>query len=450
MFMSLLFYSWGGISFFPVICISILINYFGGYLIGWMDSCGKTSLKKVIYVGTIILNLLLLGYWKYLNFFGQIVSGLTGIKLEIPEIALPIGISFFTFQGLSYVIDVYRKTVPVQRKLINVGLYIAFFPQLIAGPIVRYSDINYQIEGRQHQAVFFVRGIRQFTVGLAKKAILANSLAVNADAIFSIPHSQNTPGVAWIGAISYFFQIYFDFSGYSDMAIGLGKMFGFDIPINFNYPYISESIAEFWRRWHISLGVWLRDYIYIPLGGSRKGKKRKLLNTWIVFGISGLWHGANWTFIVWGFYYALLITLSTLWKDMSDKLHKKCSMKQNFLFYIFKVMRTNFLIIIGLVMFKSNSVGEAVGYLKSMFGLSAVHYAGYTWKWYLTNDNIFILLVALVGIIPWSSRLNSIREKRLNEYTYELLCDMGTLLLLAIAIMYVMTSTYNPFIYFQF
>lgn len=415
-----------------------------------MDSCGKTSLKKVIYVGTIILNLLLLGYWKYLNFFGQIVSGLTGIKLEIPEIALPIGISFFTFQGLSYVIDVYRKTVPVQRKLINVGLYIAFFPQLIAGPIVRYSDINYQIEGRQHQAVFFVRGIRQFTVGLAKKAILANSLAVNADAIFSIPHSQNTPGVAWIGAISYFFQIYFDFSGYSDMAIGLGKMFGFDIPINFNYPYISESIAEFWRRWHISLGVWLRDYIYIPLGGSRKGKKRKLLNTWIVFGISGLWHGANWTFIVWGFYYALLITLSTLWKDMSDKLHKKCSMKQNFLFYIFKVMRTNFLIIIGLVMFKSNSVGEAVGYLKSMFGLSAVHYAGYTWKWYLTNDNIFILLVALVGIIPWSSRLNSIREKRLNEYTYELLCDMGTLLLLAIAIMYVMTSTYNPFIYFQF
>lgn len=450
LFMSLFFYTWGGIKFFPIICISILINYFGGYFIEKVEKLKKDKIKKLIFLLVIFLNLTLFGYLKYLNFFAEAIGNIFGIDFGIPKIVLPIGISFFTFQGLSYVIDVYRKKVPVQKKIINVGLYIALFPQLIAGPIVRYSDINEEIEYRQHSTKMFVEGIRRFTIGLAKKAILANSLAVNAEAIFGMPYTQNTPGIAWIGAISYTLQIYFDFSGYSDMAIGLGKMFGFHILENFNYPYISRSISEFWRRWHISLGSWLRDYLYIPLGGSRKGKARKIINTLIVFGISGLWHGANWTFIFWGGYYGILIVLSLLIKETVERFNKKHKFTNSHWFNLFRIIRTDFLILIGWVFFKSNSIEGAFCYLKSMFGLADIYQAGYTWKWYLTNYNTFILIAGLFGMLPLLKKVVVQIEKKLNHNIFDLLCNVATIVLFVISIMYVVTSTYNPFIYFQF
>ncbi|MDO4463136.1 MAG: MBOAT family O-acyltransferase [Bacillota bacterium] len=450
LFMSLLFYAWGGIKFFPIICISILLNYIGGYLIDCVQTQGKEALRKSIFFMVIVFNLLLLGYWKYFMFFVNIFEEITGIQFHVPEIVLPIGISFFTFQGLSYVIDVYRRKVPVQKKLLNVGLYIALFPQLIAGPIVRYSDINEQIEFRTHSTSTFVEGIRRFTIGLAKKAILANSLAVNADSIFHTPYYNNTPEVAWIGAVSYSLQIYFDFSGYSDMAIGLGKMFGFHILDNFNYPYISKSISEFWRRWHISLGSWLRDYVYIPLGGNRKGKAYTIINTLIVFGISGLWHGANWTFIVWGIYYGFLIVLPIIFGKTIQNFHQKFAFSNTRLFNFVKIVCTDFLVLIGWVLFKSDSLSAAIGYLKSMFGLVNLYQPGYTYKWYLTNYNIFILIISFVAMLPLGKKLFYALKAKITNYVFEVICDVSTFILLAVSLMYVVTSTYNPFIYFQF
>lgn len=450
LFMSLLFYAWGGLGFLPTICTSILLNYLGGYLLYRSEKIQKEKLRKGIFILVVVLNLLLLGYWKYLNFFTETLGSVLGKSFGLEKIILPIGISFFTFQGLSYVIDVYRKQVPVQKSIINVGLYIALFPQLIAGPIVRYSDINQEIICREHSVEKLVEGIRRFTVGLAKKAILANSFAVNADAIFNMPYTQNTPAVAWIGAISYMLQIYFDFSGYSDMAIGLGKMFGFHFLENFNYPYISKSISEFWRRWHISLGSWLRDYIYIPLGGNRKGKRRKIINTLIVFGISGLWHGANWTFIFWGVFYGVLIVDGMLTKEPIQKFNRNHKFTDTYWFNAFRIMRTNLLVLIGWVFFKSNSMEYAVGYIGSMFGLTDVRLAGYTWEWYLTKYNIFILICGLAAMLPLAKKIFESLKKRLSADIFDVTCNVGTLVLLGICIMYVVTSTYNPFIYFQF
>lgn len=448
--MSLLFYGWSSIKFLPIIGISIVLNYSGGYLVNYAEKYPNKRIKKILCFLVICINILFLGYWKYLNFFADSLRSIVGMDLAIEKITLPVGISFFTFQGISYVIDVYRKQVPVQKQIINVGLYIALFPQLIAGPIVRYSDINQEIIHRKHSPKMFAEGIRRFTVGLAKKSILANTLAVNADAIFSIPYYQNTVIVAWIGAVCYSFQIYFDFSGYSDMAIGLGRMFGFHILENFNYPYISGTIREFWRRWHISLGNWMRDYLYIPLGGNRKGKVRKIINTFVVFGISGLWHGANWTFVLWGIFYGILIVSSLLTEDYVLKFNEKHKFTKAGWFYIFRIARTNLLVMIGWVFFKADNIGAAFGYIKSMFGLVKVEQNGFTWQWYLTKYHIFILITGLMAMLPQAKQALYILKEKMNEKTFTIVCNIGTIFLLILSIMYVMTSTYNPFIYFQF
>lgn len=302
---SFFFYAWGGYTFLPIILYSILLNYIGGYLLEIPSISLKVTLRKGIFAFIIILNLLSLGYWKYTKFLMQTFCSLTGLELTIPEIILPIGISFFTFQGMSYVIDVYRKKAAVQKNILKLGLYIALFPQLIAGPIVRYSNIEKQLNERSHSIDDFATGIRIFTIGLAKKAILANSAAITADAIFELPPWQNEPTVAWLGLLFYAFQLYFDFSGYSDMAIGIGRIFSFQFPQNFNYPYISCSASEFWRRWHISLSVWFRDYVYIPLGGNRKGNV--YLHLLCVFALTGIWHGASWNFVLWGLYWGIIV-----------------------------------------------------------------------------------------------------------------------------------------------
>ncbi|MDD3926872.1 MAG: MBOAT family protein, partial [bacterium] len=308
---SLLFYAWGEPWFVFVMIGSIISNWFFGLLIDkHRDSPAKV---KFLLVAMLAFNLSVMFIFKYLVFALVNINGLLKTHITVPDITLPIGISFFTFQAMSYVLDVYRKKGDVQINPLNVGLYISFFPQLIAGPIVRYQTIAEMINGRKENFDDFSQGVCRFIVGLAKKILLANTLALVADKAFSLPAGELSVTFAWLGAIAYAFQIFFDFSGYSDMAIGLGKMFGFHFDENFNYPYISKSVSEFWRRWHISLGTWFRDYVYFPLGGSRvTSRGRLVLNLFIVWLLTGIWHGANWTLIIWGLYYFVFITTEKL------------------------------------------------------------------------------------------------------------------------------------------
>jgi alginate O-acetyltransferase complex protein AlgI len=313
-FSSLLFYAWGAPLFVFVLLASIVVNFYAAHII----YNGTEKNKKIVFVSSIILNVSFLLYFKYVNFFIENFNVLVGSfgfqSVSFVRIALPIGISFFTFHQLSFIIDVYRKVKPPMKKLSDYALYILLFPQLIAGPIIRYNEISDQIQGRDKR--FHVddalSGLLRFSIGLAKKVLIANVLGQEADRIFSLPADQLNFMISWIGAITYTFQIYFDFSGYSDMAIGLAKMMGFTFPENFNHPYIAQSITDFWRRWHISLSRWMRDYLYIPLGGNKVSKIRLYFNLWLVFLISGFWHGAEWTFIVWGAYHGFFLAMERL------------------------------------------------------------------------------------------------------------------------------------------
>lgn len=437
---SLFFYAWGGYAFLPVILYSILLNYIGGYLLEIPKFSKKTQFRKGIFIFVLVLNLLNLGYWKYTKFLMQIFCNLIGLSLNIPEIILPIGISFFTFQGMSYVIDVYRKNTVVQKNIFKLGLYISLFPQLIAGPIVRYSDIEKQLNKRIHSVDNFSLGIRTFTIGLAKKAIIANSAAITVDAIFELPPLQNEPVVAWMGLVFYAFQLYFDFSGYSDMAVGIGHMFGFQFPKNFNYPYISSSASEFWRRWHISLSVWFRDYIYIPLGGNRKGNV--YLHLLCVFFLTGIWHGASWNFILWGGYWGFIVVAEKF-------LKKKISLKvkiPKFLSWIFIM----FLWLISMVFFRTNNLHECKQYFQSIFGLSTQDSIGFSVLYFIHKYELFILLIGLIAMTPMGKICYLWLKQKISENIFLAMENAVTLLLLGVSILYVVTGTYNPFIYFQF
>ncbi|WP_368246072.1 MBOAT family protein, partial [Clostridium paraputrificum] len=353
-------------------------------------------------------------------------------------ITLPIGISFFTFQAISYVIDVYRKNGEVQKNPLNVALYIAFFPQLIAGPIVRYETIAKQIKSRQETFDGFASGVCRFMVGLGKKVLLSNTLAIVADNAFNMNSiNELSVSMAWLGAIAYTFQIYYDFSGYSDMAIGLGKMFGFSFLENFNYPYISKSISEFWRRWHISLGSWFRDYVYFPLGGSRVDtKKRLLFNLFVVWFLTGIWHGANWTFIIWGIMYFVLISIEKL-----IGFEKKFN-KLSFIKHIY----TMFFVILGWVIFRSSNITEAFSYMGKMFGVRA---SGIFDAYFYLNivENIIFIIVATI----FSAPIYKIIKKKVKENKFIApIYVMGMLILFIVAISYILKGAYNPFIYFNF
>ena len=312
---SLFFYTWGEFKYILLIIISIIANYFFGILFK-----NKKITKKYILIFACIFNIGLLGIFKYASFFINTINNVFNMNIIIPNIRLPLGISFFTFQALSYIIDVYRGEVPVQTKITDLALYIVAFPQLIAGPIVRYNTVNEQIQCRSHTSEKFSEGIKRFLLGLGKKTLLANPLAAVADASFGAIGNLTLLS-SWLGLIAYTFQIYYDFSGYSDMAIGLGKMFGFEYEENFNYPYISKSVTEFWRRWHISLGTWIRDYVYIPLGGSRVGKVKNIRNLFIVWFLTGMWHGASWNFVIWGLSFGVLIFIERASKDFRKRYH---------------------------------------------------------------------------------------------------------------------------------
>ncbi|MDY4948245.1 MBOAT family O-acyltransferase [Clostridium cadaveris] len=433
---SLVFYAWGEPKFVLVMIGSILMNWIFALLV---DKHRMSKKKITIFMTLMIMsNIGILFVFKYLMFTVSNINNIFGMKLSIPKITLPIGISFFTFQAMSYVIDVYRKNGEVQKNPMNVALYIAFFPQLIAGPIVRYETIAEQIKNRKETFDDFADGTCRFIVGLGKKVLISNTLAIVADRAFLMSSNNTTTvAMAWLGAVSYTFQIYYDFSGYSDMAIGLGKMFGFKFLENFNYPYISKSISEFWRRWHISLGSWFRDYVYFPLGGSRvTNKSRLVLNLFVVWFLTGVWHGANWTFIIWGLMYFVLITLEKL-SDFENKLKK---------LGILKYIYTMFFVILGWVIFRSNNLVQAITYIGNMFGIGVTGIINDQFYLYFIENRYFFLCATL-----FSMPITRVFTKKIDNY--KIVAPVYIIILMLtfiISISYIFKGSYNPFIYFNF
>ncbi len=438
---SLVFYAWGEPVYVLLLLFSVLVNW----LLALAISRNKGGGKGIV-AASVILNIGLLVVFKYSGFLVQSLNALFRLSLPVPEIRLPIGISFFTFQTLSYVIDVYRDKSSVQVRLSRLLLYISFFPQLIAGPIVKYHDIRDQLEKRSLSADEIAEGLKRFIYGLAKKVLLANAMAAVADYVFGLPGASLTAFSAWTGAVCYMLQIYFDFSGYSDMAIGLGRMFGFAFKENFRYPYAALGIKDFWRRWHISLSTWFKEYLYIPLGGNRKGKVRMFLNQLIVFAATGLWHGANVTFLVWGLFHGLFLTL----ESGGAIPVKKASGHAVSRFFV--RVYTLLVVLIGFVIFRADTMTQAFSYLAAMFAGgqgAAADLAGVLT--YLTPWFLCVLAVACVTSFPL---LPAARERlcrgRTGTRVYAGVSYAGSLLLFALCVLSLAADTYNPFIYFRF
>lgn len=460
---SLFFYAWGEPAFVFVMFASIMLNYVFGMGIYQFAS------KRKLFLGLAILsNLSILGVFKYADFAVETVNRFLPGQLPLPQLVLPIGISFYTFQGMSYVIDVYRKEATkdkagnkvsiVQKNPINLALYISMFPQLIAGPIVRYEDICASLVKRKHSMELFAAGIERFIIGLAKKTILANEMGEISRQIMEGNFSYMSASAAWLGAIAYTLQIYFDFSGYSDMAIGLGKIFGFQFMENFNYPYISRSIREFWRRWHISLSSWFRDYLYIPLGGNRRGNV--YLHLMIAFLATGLWHGAAWGFVLWGLWNGVFIVLERFATERNWRV-------PNVIAQTLGRAYTLLVVILGWVLFSLVSVRDACAYIKVMFGANNGGFHAYDIAYYLGGRELFLLIIAVLACIPWKEAIVRMRahkaktEEPGNQGTEENASDgialawlivrrVWMLLLLVLSFICIITCTYNPFIYFRF
>ena len=431
---SLYFYHWGEPKYVVLMVLSIAVGYVFGLLI---EKYRGRTLSKVFLWLSVAFDLAMLGYFKYADFFISNVNALTGLSLPLLRIALPIGISFYTFQILSYSVDVYRGDVPAQKNPINLAAYIALFPQLIAGPIVRYSDVALQLDNRTHSFDKASAGIRRFILGLSKKILIANALGELCD-IFKSSGDKSVL-FYWLYGISFCLHIYFDFSGYSDMAIGLGKIFGFDFLENFNYPYISRSVTEFWRRWHMSLGSWFRDYVYIPLGGNRVSKPRWFFNILVVWMLTGFWHGAAWNFIIWGLYFAVLLVIEKLW--LLKKLeHVKVLGRVYVLFFV----------LISFVIFNAADMGEAFAYIGGMFGAGGIPLVSAEFVYYLKSFAL-VLVFALIGATPGPKMLISrIRE---NASAAKVLNVIEPVVLVGMMILmtaYLVDGSFNPFLYFRF
>lgn len=428
---SFFFYAWGEPHYVFIMILSVFINYAGALLIE------KTNFKKLFLALTILLNLGFLGYFKYFNFLAENINLLLRRDIDPLKIIMPIGISFYTFQAMSYVIDVYRKTAPAQKNIYNLALYIVLFPQLVAGPIVKYHDIAAQIDGREEDIDKVYRGILRFIGGLAKKVMIANTLGAVADEIFAADLQYISVFLAWIGASAYMFQIYFDFSGYSDMAIGLCLVFGFKIPENFNYPYISKSITEFWRRWHISLSTWFKQYLYIPLGGNRISKARTAVNLMIVFLVTGFWHGASWNFILWGFWHGCFIVIEKL----SGLNTEKPGIFRNALLQGYAML----VVVLGWVMFRADTLPAAAAYFKKMFGLIPDKYAALNPVYYVDGQELLAFAFAVLLSTPAARNFFDARGKYRSAAV-----QIVMLVLFLISASMIAAGTYNPFIYFRF
>ena len=424
---SLFFYFYGEGSRSWVMLLSIACNYLLALGLG-----GKH--KKLMIVLAVCINLGILCYFKYLGFFVQSAGSLLGRSWSLPEVTMPLGISFFTFQGMSYVIDVYRGAAP-QKNPLNVALYISLYPQLIAGPIVRYKHVAEALSSRKENAVDIYMGFEKFMIGLGKKLLLANTLGKISTEIFALPHSAISTPMAWLGVIAFSLQLYFDFSGYSDMACGLGSVMGFRFPQNFNYPYCANSITDFWRRWHMTLGTWFRDYLYIPLGGNRKGPVMQLRNILIVWLLTGLWHGASWNFVLWGLYFAVLLILEKQFLLRFLNRSKVIS-------HIYCLL----LVAVGWVIFNNKDLSSIGFFLKSMFLPTAATTAPGYWLGLLT-DNALVLLLGLVCATPLPGKFFAEEPKNSGTLLIRSILLCG---LFALCVIYLISNTFNPFLYFRF
>ena len=428
---SLIFYAYGEPVYVILMIASAFVNYLSALLIG-----RKPAGKKAVMAVNVILNLGVLVLFKYTGFLAESVNTILGTAIPVPSIRLPIGISFFTFQAMSYVIDVYRGVTGAQKNFGQVLLYISFFPQLIAGPIVKYHDIAQEIENRTQTVDGVTDGIRRFIVGLSKKVLISNTVGLVADTLFAADVSGLNAAAAWIGAVSYMLQIYFDFSGYSDMAIGLGEMFGFHFKENFNYPYISGSIREFWRRWHMSLSGWFQEYLYIPLGGSRKGKIRTVINKFIVFLCTGIWHGANVTFLFWGLYHGCFLML----EEIVPAIREQGGKVKSFFQHIYTLL----VVLIGFVFFRADSMHQGAAWIKTMFTGFGSNTAAMSLA--LEQLTPLYLVTVAVGIVACCPVKMLVKKGR----AYEAVTAAGSLALLLLCMLSLASGTYNPFIYFRF
>ncbi len=432
---SLIFYGWGEPKYILLIGISILINYIMGLLI---EKDAGTARPKLWLILSLVISLGMLGYYKYTDFVIGSVNSATGWAIPLQKVALPVGISFYTFQILSYTIDVYRGNTKAQKNLAYLATYVVFFPQLIAGPVVRYIDIVQALENRTHSLEKIRHGLRRFLLGLSKKVLIANSLG---ELCSIVTESQERSVLFWwMYAAAFTLQIYFDFSGYSDMAIGLGKIFGFEFLENFDYPFISASITEFWRRWHMSLGTWFRDYLYIPMGGNRVPLPRWLFNILVVWLLTGLWHGAAWNFVVWGLMFAVLLILEKLWMG---KILKRIPKALSHFYVIF-------LVIISFVIFDAPSLGAAVGRIGAMLGMQGLPLSGIQSAYYL-RSYLAILLIAVIGSTPLPKMIGqSLSRTRLGDTVQKAAEPIICAGLLILAAAYLVDASFNPFLYFRF
>lgn len=429
---NLIFYGWGEPKLVLLMVFNIFFNYIGGWLVDKYRA--DTKKKKLFLILTCVLDIGILAVFKYTGMITETLNMLPFLNIPELQISLPIGISFYTFQTMSYVIDVYRDDAPVSKNFINFGTYVALFPQLIAGPIVRYRDVAEQLVNRRETLEMFTRGVKLFMVGLAKKVIIANTMGTLTTNIFATTDENGVVGT-WVGMIAYTFQIYFDFSGYSDMACGLGNMMGFEFLKNFNYPYIAKSITDFWRRWHISLSTWFKEYVYIPLGGNRKGVKRQILNLLIVWGLTGLWHGAAYNFVLWGLYYGLLLILEKfVLKKFLDRL-------PSFVQHIY----TLFIIIIGWGLFYFTDIGQLGEFMVDLFNFGNGICGDQAFN--LIMSNLPMLIIAAVASTPLATMLYTRFEHTRFMWIPETLYCMGVL---AVSTASLVNQSYNPFLYFRF
>nr|WP_303664579.1 MBOAT family O-acyltransferase [Ruminococcus bromii] len=429
---NLIFYGWGEPKLVLLMVFNIFFNYIGGWLVDKYRADAKK--KKLFLILTCVLDIGILAVFKYTGMITETLNMLPFLNIPELQISLPIGISFYTFQTMSYVIDVYRDDAPVSKNFINFGTYVALFPQLIAGPIVRYRDVAEQLVNRRETLEMFTRGVKLFMVGLAKKVIIANTMGTLTTNIFATTDENGVVGT-WVGMIAYTFQIYFDFLGYSDMACGLGNMMGFEFLKNFNYPYIAKSITDFWRRWHISLSTWFKEYVYIPLGGNRKGVKRQILNLLIVWGLTGLWHGAAYNFVLWGLYYGLLLILEKfVLKKFLDRL-------PSFVQHIY----TLFIIIIGWGLFYFTDVGQLGEFMVDLFNFGNGICGDQAFN--LIMSNLPMLIIAAVASTPLATMLYTRFEHTRFMWIPETLYCMGVL---AVSTASLVNQSYNPFLYFRF
>ncbi len=438
---SMVFYAWGEPVYILLMIASILITYTGGLLVDRMKTAGRKREAKISLVVSLILSLSLLLFFKYADFAIGTIDSLTGAGIALLNLALPIGISFYTFQSMSYVIDVYRGDASVQKNLITYSTYVVMFPQLIAGPIVRYKTIDKQLRSRKETVEEFAQGVQRFLIGLGKKVLLANTAGALWESISAMNVTQVPVLTAWLGILTYTFQIYFDFSGYSDMAIGLGHMFGFTFLENFNYPYISRSITEFWRRWHISLSTWFKEYVYIPLGGNRVRPARHILNLMIVWLLTGFWHGASWNFVLWGVYYGVLLVLE---KYVYGKYLEKLP---NLVQHIYCM----FFVVIGWEIFAFTNFSDGMNFLRALFGGTGAGFIN-SQTVFLLYNNAILLILLILGCTSIPSKIAAALSKRLED-KQPVLISIKVIFFLAIFILciaWLIDASYNPFLYFRF